>query len=223
MHKMIDPDLPLPSNTKYRFEECFAKLLLEYFFSNEFETLSLLDKPDLQNKNLDIGIEVTTAVEKNSLELERLYSELEYGLVRNQEKVEHKIKKLGGKISNGVLIHQVRSRTLNNIYNSYKEKLKLINKGSYSLFKKNYIFITDENIIHEAEILKIIKDLNDIQNDMKYKFDKVYIYIFGNNLYELDLKKEKFKTIYLNKNETYKISCEARKLVEQKEMEIINN
>lgn len=144
MGRKIDSNMPLPSNTKYRWDECFAKLIIERIILNNI-IFEIKDKPDLQSK--EIGIEVTTAEEKDSLEMERLYTNIEYGLIKNKEKALKKIESLGGKISNGILIHPGRTRTLKNIYNAFKEKLTLINKGTYKIFNNNYIFITDENII----------------------------------------------------------------------------
>lgn len=220
MGKKIDSNMPLPSNTKYKWHECFAKLMLERKIFNEPNCLEIVDKPDLQNKKTEIGIEVTTAVDKDSLKMERLYIELEYGLARNEEKVKNKIEKLGGKLSNGILVHPGKSRTLNNIYNSFFEKLLLLNNGDYTIFEHNHIFITDENIIHESELDKIILQFIFIQEAYKYKFEKAYIYIYGDKLYEFNLKQEKYNIYQLSSNEVYRISVDARTIVEQKEMEM---
>ncbi len=91
MSKIIDSNMPLPANTQYKWHECFAKLILEKSISSEFKDLGIDDKPDLQHKELNIGIEVTTAVDSKNQEMERLYTELEYGLARNREKVLKKI------------------------------------------------------------------------------------------------------------------------------------
>lgn len=218
MVKKIDSNMPLPSNTKYRWDECFAKLIIERIVFNNKIHFEIKDKPDLQNKK--IGIEVTTAEEKDSLEMERLYTNIEYGLIKNKEQALKKIESLGGKISHGVLVHPGRSRTLKNIYNAFEGKLTIINKGTYKIFNNNYIFITDENIIQENECSNIVKELVFLQNDLGYKFDKVYIYIYGDNLYEFDLRKKSYRIFYLNSDEIYIIGCDARKLVEQKEMEM---
>ena len=159
MSKTIISNMPLPSNTKYKWLECFAKLMLERIIFNELNHLNIVDKPDLQNKTMNVGVEVTTAVDKKDLEMERLYTELEYGLIRDVEGASRKINKLGGKIINGILIHPGRTRTFQNIYKSFAGKVVLLNSGNYTIFKHNYIFITDENLIHDFEINKIISEL----------------------------------------------------------------
>ena len=47
---------------KYRYEECYAKILLERVYPEMYTDLSILDKPDLQNDVLQLGVEVTSAV-----------------------------------------------------------------------------------------------------------------------------------------------------------------
>jgi hypothetical protein len=222
MSKIIDSNMPLPANTQYKWHECFAKLILEKSISSEFKDLGIDDKPDLQNKELNIGIEVTTAVDSKNQEMERLYTELEYGLARNREKVLKKITSLGGKILKGILIHPVRTRTLKSIYSSFKIKVELLNNGDYAIFKHNYLFITDENIIHDTELKEIISQFKMLQETYKHKFEKVFIYIYGNKLYEIDLKKEKSKIYCFQQGEIYKISVDARTLVEEKEKQYNN-
>lgn len=220
MPKTIIHNMPLPSNTKYKWSECFAKLMLERVITCELNNLAIVDKPDLQNVNMNIGVEVTTAVDKKDMELERLYTELEYGLIRNIEGASNKINKLGGKIINGILIHPGRTRTFESIYNSFKEKVILLNSGNYSIFKHNYLFITDENLIHESELVNMIIKFESIQKKYKYSFEKVYIYIYGDKLYQLNLKQEKYKIFKLPSDEVYRISIDARTMVEEKEMEM---
>ena len=74
--KKIEKDRPLPGHTKLDYYECYAKIVLEEFFS--YNNLLLDDKPDLQDIQNSIGIEVTTAEEPKMLEAENLYLKLIY-------------------------------------------------------------------------------------------------------------------------------------------------
>ena len=219
MKKMIRSDMPLPYNTKYSWDECFAKLILEKLSLNEFINLELSDKPDLQNEQLGIGIEATTAVPSSNSELEQLYTNLSYDLVKNKYAVNNKIKKLGGWIENGVLYHPSRKRLLDNIYDSYKKKVKLLNDDKYKIFKHNYIFITDVNLILEEELYKIIFVFKKIQEEYINKFEKAFIYRYGGSLYEMNLVNEKYKVYNISYEEISFISEAARDMVVKKEME----
>ena len=216
--KTINKNLPLPYNMKYKWEECFAKIILERIVSKKYRYLNNSDKPDFQSNKLNIGIEVTSSVNKDSQEMDRLYSNLSYGLVREEKKVIKKIEKMGGKIVNGVLLQPGRTRTLENIYNSVKEKLQLLNGGEYRIFKSNYIFVFDANVILEMEINEIINRLILIQKEYNHVFNKIFIYLFGNNLYDIDLDEKKYVIYDLSSTNINEMSIEARDIVEKYEM-----
>ena len=58
----IEKDRPLPSHTKLDYDECYAKIVLEKFFPDQYENLQISDKPDLRDISNNIGIEVTSAI-----------------------------------------------------------------------------------------------------------------------------------------------------------------
>ena len=45
----IEKDRPLSSHTKLNYYECYAKIVLEDVFSEQFCDLIIADKPDLQS------------------------------------------------------------------------------------------------------------------------------------------------------------------------------
>ena len=71
--KVIEEDKPLPEHTKLDYYECYAKIVLEEMFPERFSDLIIIDKPDLQNEQLDIGVEVTSSVNAKQKEVEALY------------------------------------------------------------------------------------------------------------------------------------------------------
>lgn len=217
MNKIIDPNKPLPSNTIYKWHECFAKVMLEFALPNDFNNLKIKDKPDLQNIELNLGIEVTTAENKKDLEMERLYTYLEYDLIRDKQKVKNKIEHLGGSISNGILVHPVRYRDLDSIKNSILEKLNKLNGNGYQIFEHNYIFITESDMILENECAGLLDEYIELQNNFRIKFEKVYIYQYGGKLFEFNMVDRNYNIYTLNSNETYQIGYDARKIVEERE------
>lgn len=217
MNKIIDPNKPLPSNTIYKWHECFAKVMLEFALPNDFNNLKIKEKPDLQNIELNLGIEVTTAENKKDLEMERLYTYLEYDLIRDKQKVKNKIEHLGGSISNGILVHPVRYRDLDSIKNSILEKLNKLNGNGYQIFEHNYIFITESDMILENECAGLLDEYIELQNNFRIKFEKVYIYQYGGKLFEFNMVDRNYNIYTLNSNETYQIGYDARKIVEERE------
>lgn len=209
--KKIDKNLPLPFNTKLDWLECFAKLIIENYSSLNVSNLVLKDKPDLQSEEFDVGIEVTSAVDKKSQEMDNLYSLLEYKQVKSKEKVLKRIEELGGKIDSGILIHPCRYRDLNRLFESLENKLKKINKDQYTIFNINSLIIFDDNTIREEEYNDILCKMIKISNKYAIHFNYVFIYIFGSQFIEFDLKEEKIFSI-VPKN-IYELSITARDMV----------
>lgn len=62
MKKKMEKDRPLPKHTKFDYNECYAKIVLEKFFPDEYKNLHISDRPDLRTEDGNIGIEVISAI-----------------------------------------------------------------------------------------------------------------------------------------------------------------
>ena len=51
---IIEKDKPLPRHTRLDYDECYAKLVLEKFFPDEYKKLELSDRPDLRDNALTV-------------------------------------------------------------------------------------------------------------------------------------------------------------------------
>ena len=137
----INKDEPLPRHTEYDWEECYAKVVLENLLKEEFYDLNIIDKPDLQNEELNVGIECTVSINIESMEAEYLYSELTYGKSKNPDKCKERIKKLGGNITEYSMFES-RTVSLNSILGAVRTKLKKLNGNGYMVYDvvgSNYI------------------------------------------------------------------------------------
>lgn len=74
----IDPHKPLPSHTKLRYEECYAKEFLEFLYPNKYKDLAIRDKPDLYDSINDVGIEVVEAENERKKEAVKLWYTMLY-------------------------------------------------------------------------------------------------------------------------------------------------
>lgn len=93
----IEKDCPLPPHTKRDYNECYAKVVLESLYPEQFNGLVLADKPDLQSPSNNIGIEVTVAEKKETLEAENLYSQLPYTDFSEKQRKIERIRQCGWK------------------------------------------------------------------------------------------------------------------------------
>lgn len=207
----IKEDEPLPKHTKLDWEECYAKVFLEHMYKNEFCGLKIKDRPDLQDEENSIGIECTVAIDKKSQEAEKLYIDLINNNVKNPEKCKEKIEKLGGKITEYVLIQSGTNSSIN-ILNAVKIKLKKLNGNNYKIFKNNYLLIRDSIYIREEEIKELQYSIGIMQSNEKIEFDKIYL-LLNDKFIELNMIDYTNKIIKIDTSTQYELAQKARRIV----------
>lgn len=189
--------------TQKRFDEYFAKVVLEYCFPKRFTDLQIVDKPDLRYGN-EIGIEVTNCMLKEAAEAFNLW---------------RKVEKLGEKTSLRILerleqlkdtVHLVRTELIweqgsyinDDIDNSpIKEFIKAVahkieklndknanyaNLNSYDLFVNSALDIADLTGVCKtlSQLLSRIAQIN----TQARKFDFVYLTTINQSLVIFDMK-----------------------------------
>jgi hypothetical protein len=210
---IIDPDKPLPTELSKEYWETFAKLILENYYPDKFFNLSVdNEKPDLRNEDANIGIEVTSVENKESREIDSLYSgPYFHGDEIQKEKALRQIEKLGGKVEKYFLMHPVRNRDLNKIYTAVKLKTHKLN-NNYKVFKKNYLLIFDTNLIVDQELSEMLKNIteNSIEN---VSFDAVFLYCFGGDLYEFNISKNTYKHFEKSDRIVQQLAIDTRQII----------
>lgn len=189
---------------KKRFEEYYSKYLLEYLFPERFSYLKVLDKPDLQNADKNVGIEVTTAVQQVVKENDALFSKLlaNKATREQREKSKNRIRQLGGKFyDEGYMFSWAGYRSLDNIYLSLEKKIKKLNEGGYTSFNEQDIFITDDNYIKDEELNIIYAKFKNIQSSFSSRFSSIFLYLHGGCLKEFDMIAESYRSYKLNNDE----------------------
>lgn len=213
----IKPDKPLPSELSKEWEETFAKLLLEHYFPSTFRDLKVdNESPDLRNKKLRIGVEVTNNENSISREIDSLYCR-KYTCCSEKlrEEARKRISELGGRIGPYFLSHPTMSRDLSRLYKRVEDKTKKLNKN-YDVFDNNYLFVFDIGIFLDEELPRILEELKVSSVGEKYSFCGIFIYCFGGDLYAFDLINDSFQSIHDNNNTPQELSIKARKMLEEK-------
>lgn len=192
----------MTDNKKIDYYECLAKIALEEIFPNEFISLDIKDKPDLQNRKSHIGIEVTRANNPKQEENESLYVKISNNEIRNREKAIKKINssykphsmKINGRevkepdrYHNGILLGIPEKDSFDRIFKAFKNKLKKLNGNGYERFQYNYLFIYSEILASQKMLDEIISNMNTFQEDYTIKFRQVFVYVPG-YIYVLNLK-----------------------------------
>lgn len=218
---IIEEDKPLPEHTKLRYEECYAKLLLETFIG-KFKNIIIQDKPDLICVACHTGVEVTDIMDKNKKEALKLWYTMPYVPKEKQQYNKERMKKLGMPYQGGIQTWPaitydkgIDSTPYQELYESLHKKLQKFNKGNYKLYDSNEIlFFSELWFAHDEECL-IVERLNQIQNSYSNKFDVIYVVTQG-YLYEFKLNDLGVKKFYIHGANSY-LAEKARQMVKEEE------
>lgn len=217
---------------KKKYFELFALKILKEYQNVEIEKLIHDEKPDWQDINNSIGIEIT----RNSIGTQ-FWSELEKVKKpipdKDIEKFNKRFRKNGGRV---IPIEQARiifndkdkkdSFRFNekyfyiiHVYNddfseinrSLKEKLKKLNE-IYKEMNDNRLFIFSPIYANKEMIENELKNIINIQNDKKRKFNIVYVCLL-HELLVFNLNENDWKCIQMDKDVFNKLSEETNKEV----------
>lgn len=220
----IDPNKPLPNHTKLRCEECYAKILLEYFYPNKYCGLIVQDKPDLYDKCNNIGIEVVEAADKQRKVLEKLWYTMPY-VSKTKQEINKKIMEDAGEpynegfqIWNRPIIYDknIDSKPFEVLYNAIKQKLKKLNCGGYKKCEHYELFVCSELMIRNEWNDKMLKRMIDISSGENLQYEWVHISA-QDSLCSYSIKDNKVMVFDIERRVQKMLANQARKIVEQGE------
>ena len=201
---------------KYRYEECYAKILLERVYPEMYTDLSILDKPDLQNDVLQVGVEVTSAVPSSLREAKACWIKANN---TNDKKIKSKyvkrMEQLGYTYTGGMQnwlkedIDQLYEETsLVDLETSIRSKIEKIDRGWYKEFKNMDIYIDamfSFFSINDDELFELMKNVN----VGKYHFRKIIINVIEDNeIVMIDTDEEKYSvTSYDSRQYEYALAA----------------
>ncbi len=201
---------------KYRYEECYAKILLERVYPEMYTDLSILDKPDLQNDVLQVGVEVTSAVPNSLREAKACWIKASN---TNDKKIKSKyvkrMEQLGYTYTGGMQnwlkedIDQLYEETsLVDLETSIRSKIEKIDRGGYKEFKNMDLYIDamfSFFSINDDELFELMKNVN----VGKYHFRKIIINVIEDNeIVMIDTDEEKYSvTSYDSRQYEYALAA----------------
>ena len=210
-------DMPLKKHTKIRYEECFAKCVLERFLPKQYHCLEIYDRPDLINEELDLGVEVSSAVNKDQINAISLSTDIVYGRIRDKQKAIERIKKLGSVFTDYGTSHHQPDTSYEDLVAAYREKIEGLNSQGWRVFAKNHLFIEINSLFLENSFDKLLIEISDINKNFKVHFNKL-ILRFCNYLFILDIDNNTMEKMEYSVNEFTVCAVEARLFIEDGEL-----
>lgn len=189
-----------------RFNEYFAKVILENCFPNKFQNIEVSDKPDLRYNENKIGIEVAYCMPKGVAEAFNCIKRYEQA-ADIPETTLKKSKRAGITIDEqGILWDQgyyadnmaIDKTPIRYFLDMVRQKVERLNSktadytemGSYELFINSPITIPDWFKIETFQTLKNI-------NNRKKQYDTIYLLLCEPKLLVFNLKENKYNVLLL--------------------------
>lgn len=166
-------------NGQKRFNEYFAKAILEYYYNDKYSNLVIADKPDLRDIQHGIGIEVAYSMEQDRMESLFLRSQINLVDESKKVKLQNKLDKIHKKHNNenyeyeyfGDFSKGIENTYLKEIFDCVKSKVEKLNKNcNYDKLDSYELFINSAVPIKEfREEFEVLDKLIEIDvGDCKY-------------------------------------------------------
>lgn len=223
----IEKDKPLPRHTRLDYDECYAKLVLEKFFPDEYKNLELSDRPDLRDTARNIGIEVTSAYPPHMQEALFIGADIPYRSEEEKKKGLNQLGKLGYEYTQygmfspsfsytwaGNTYPDIEKALCAPIIKVVKKKLDKLNAGGYDELQQYNLFIQTEPSIDEWMLPKIMERLLTLSNREK-RYAVIYMLAIT-DLLIFDIKSQTWTRLKTG-TKLYGLGDQARAMVEEGE------
>lgn len=190
--------MSLPEHTKLKYEECYAKIILEHCFSQKYNNLLIEDKPDLYDKKNDIGIEVTMAIAPDLQEARNLWSKMHHKNSDQQKKAKERMHQLNYDYQGGIqnwgtteYEQDIDPQMFKEIYEAIRTKLEKLNQKNLYKDCRNYaLFIQSELNIEKDWLDTITQEIQNISHEYTKIYSTIY-FVAKNDIFEIDVTHNK--------------------------------
>ncbi len=189
-----------------RFNEYFAKIILENCFPNKFKNIEVSDKPDLRYNGNKIGIEVAYCMSKevaeafNCIDRYEKAADIPKKTLKKAEKVGVWVEKIGvvwhqDSYGDNMAIEKTPVRYFLDVVRQKVDRLNSKN-ADYAEMKSYELFINSSIIIPNWFKEKTFESLKSINNGVR-KYDVVYLRVHDQKIFVYNLKENKYEELLL--------------------------
>ena len=170
---------------KPKFDTCFferyAMITLRSILGEHYAHLQNADRPDLQDLERSIGIEVTRAIKENKIEAEWLVNEMAGAEIFNLTELD-KQRTLQYGYSYGLTDGQYMGELERRYWSLalplkriIKNKVQKVSDGFYGSFNEFGLYIFSKDNLNELEIRLAVDYTTDLQRKNKIRYSQLYI------------------------------------------------
>lgn len=165
---------PLQPRFTTQFFEQYARITLIDILGNDFACLVNYDRPDLQDPNGTIGIEVTRAIAENRDSAKAFEEQI--ACVRNQQRAVRKYG-YGYGILPGLMSEKEYSywQTALSAKRILASKVRKVADGFYGHFDKYALYVFIKQEVEQADVEEMVAYVQELQEQNRRKFSVLYI------------------------------------------------
>lgn len=202
----------------HRFDTCFferyAKISLENLLGERYASLINSDRPDLQDPEKRIGIEVTRAIRENKNVAHALINEIAGKPITDVESEDFQdIRKNGyaygldneGWVGSLEYNYWALAHPMRRIISS---KVGKVTSGFYGDFEEFGLYIFTKEDINDADVTNAIDQISELQYGKRQRYHKLFISQIQ-SLYCCDLTTQTYQNIVIDKDLRRKFYNEA--------------
>ena len=202
----------------HRFDTCFferyAKISLENLLGERYASLINSDRPDLQDPEKRIGIEVTRAIRENKNVAHALINEIAGKPITDVESEDFRdIRKNGyaygldneGWVGSLEYNYWALAHPMRRIISS---KVGKVTSGFYGDFEEFGLYIFTKEDINDADVTNAIDQISELQYGKRQRYHKLFISQIQ-SLYCCDLTTQTYQNIVIDKDLRRKFYNEA--------------
>lgn len=208
---------PLDSHLFTPYYEYLALIVLQALFPERYARIIKVDKPDLQDAQLGIGIEVVQAFSETSSKIEHLCSQYTYEKnTQKKAKLKQKLEKMGCTFCNDAsdrINWPAEINSFDSVVYEFERKLQKLNGGGYAVFLHNELFLYSGVYAFDYMLYSAMKKMKDIEKEFSAKFETVYVYA-PEHIYIFNLLRENYRDIGIQNHDQTEWACKARERVE---------
>lgn len=218
LEEMFPFDKPLTSRQRKDYVEYLALEILNHCFNNEYRDYFVADKPDIQNKDMSVGIEVTEAISKKDAQIEGEF--VKFRLKRDEKSKERSkaiIKDNGGRLEELCLSYPVKNSKIEKeiFQNAIKNKMDKLTSYKEKGFKKMGLFL----YYGEPPIPFKLDDIKSWFDEVLLQYEDKYDWLFFSYHYGIiyyDIEANDMQVIKIEREKYDKLQYNARIYVDKK-------